>query len=542
MIRVLFLFFAIHAYAAFNLTWAVPAVSLDSNPPMGDTDVSPAIVVDSLGNACATWGRTAGGNSVQEIWAAVYNHSSRTWTGAFKISGGSQAANSQVVMDKFGNALFVWEEGFPSRIVCRSLNVSGVWEPALSLPPLRIYKSTNSQTLPKIAMNENGHAVVIWTESISDVYQVCGACKRPDQSWTGVAKVSSSVHGVPFTGKKEVLIDASGSCVAVWEDTDRIFLAQRVGEAWNSPIAVSGAFAKNPSLTMNKAGSAWIAWEQESQIFSKRFENGILGEQSTISDALYKCQRPCVRMDEMGNAVIVFERHDSFHKFIAGASFPRGQTDWSLPTDISAPSELYAKEAGFPVLALNEIGDGVVIWKQFDGQSMMVEGAGYSLGTWSLPKTLSALGSHAAERFAERDIDVSLNLAGNILAVWPEDPTGQGAQQIKATAGAGLANAAPFPPIPHPLTVMEGITSGSQVLHRFPAHADLINILTWSTNIPGASYNVYRGNLSTLIGTTDKMYFEDHQRIPKQKETYLITVLDENGQESSPMTIVVHPK
>jgi hypothetical protein len=38
------------------------------------------------------------------------------------------------------------------------------------------------------------------------------------------------------------------------------------------------------------------------------------------------------------------------------------------------------------------------------------------------------------------------------------------------------------------------------------------------------------------------MYFEDHQRVPKQKETYLITVVDENGQESVPMTIVVHPK
>lgn len=179
MFRILFLFCAVHVYAAFNLTWAVPAVSLDSNPPVGDTDLNPMIAIDFSGNAYATWGRTTGNNAMQEIWAATYNHASRVWSGAMKISGESHSANSQVVMDAVGNAIFVWEEGFPSKIVYRTLSSTGIWDPPLSQEPIRVYKSINAQVSPKIAMNEQGDAVVIWTESISGVHQICGAKKSP---------------------------------------------------------------------------------------------------------------------------------------------------------------------------------------------------------------------------------------------------------------------------------------------------------------------------------------------------------------------------
>ena len=73
-----------------------------------------------------------------------------------------------------------------------------------------------------------------------------------------------------------------------------------------------------------------------------------------------------------------------------GHRFPLKLPGWTLPTDISAPSLSNAKGAGYPVLAINGIGDGVVIWKEYDGTSMVIQGAGYSLGTWSFVfKTLS---------------------------------------------------------------------------------------------------------------------------------------------------------
>ena len=122
MRRALFFLLVIQGYAAFNLTWGMPAVNLDSNPPIGDTDVNAAVAIDPFGNGVATWGRTTDANVTEDIWAALYNHSTRTWTGALKISGGASAANSQVAMDSFGNAIFIWDEGFPTQIKSRTLS------------------------------------------------------------------------------------------------------------------------------------------------------------------------------------------------------------------------------------------------------------------------------------------------------------------------------------------------------------------------------------------------------------------------------------
>jgi hypothetical protein len=129
-----------------------------------------------------------------------------------------------------------------------------------------------------------------------------------------------------------------------------------------------------------------------------------------------------------------------------------------------------------------------------------------------------------------------------MLAIWPEDPNRTGALQIKATAGVGLANAGPLPPLADPQTVLNGIASGTQIMHKFPAHCDLINILSWTATGEISHFNVYRNNFSSLIGTTTSNYFEDHQRPLKTQETYLITAIDLHGQESTPMTIVVDPR
>jgi hypothetical protein len=134
------------------------------------------------------------------------------------------------------------------------------------------------------------------------------------------------------------------------------------------------------------------------------------------------------------------------------------------------------------------------------------------------------------------------------MAVWPEDSSRSNTPQIKSAPGIGLAILGPLPPLlakdvetGAPVSI-GGVGTGKQILHRFPAHGDLINILNWSS--PGGihHYNVYRGNLRTLIASTEVPYFEDHQRSPKKAETYLITSVDSLGQESSPMTIVVKPK
>lgn len=546
--RILFYLWTIQAFAAFNLTWGTPALNLHSNPPMGDTDSNAYIAMDPMGNAVATWSRTIGKGASENIWAAYYNHSQRIWTGAVKISGRGSASNSQVAIDEEGNAMFVWEEGFPTRIHYRIFSKEGLWISDLSQSAEVIHPSKNGQSLPQISIDSKGDALVIWAEFSSGKNRIFSAKKPKGMPWVDLDQISSEGQDAALIPSKALVLNEAGIGIAVWQEFNghffEIYAMRFVDGHWQEPLAVSREKeAKSPSAGVDALGNAVIVWSQGHAIFSKTLMGGILSRAPLmISHPAFIAERPHVGVDAAGNAVVVFERYNTMHKFIAGAALPKGANAWTAPIDLSGPSPSDAAAAGYPIFAMNAIGDGVAIWKEWTGSNMVIQGAGFSLGTWSSIKTLSSFSGDSGAKVPAYDISVALNQAGNILAVWPESPQGVGSQQIKATAGVGLANMGPMPPIAHPMTLIGGIVTGKQELHRFPAHADFINILTWESPGNVAYFNIYRGSLSSLVAQTQNPHFEDHQRIPKQKETYLITSVDQNGQESGPMTIVVQPR
>jgi hypothetical protein len=191
---------------------------------------------------------------------------------------------------------------------------------------------------------------------------------------------------------------------------------------------------------------------------------------------------------------------------------------------------------------MNINGDCAAIWKdQEEEGKLVIQGAGYSKGTWSSIRTLSTPGGNVGAPTPAYDLGLALNDFGNIIAVWPEDPNGDQTQHIKAVLGVGLAVTGAKPPvIEEPTIQIAGVAE--QVLHRFPAHADLFYILKWVATGDVAYYKIYRGSMSSLIGTSTTPYYEDHRRTFGKKETYLITSVDEHGNESSPITIIGNPK
>ncbi|HSX11069.1 MAG TPA: hypothetical protein VLF94_05090 [Chlamydiales bacterium] len=542
------LFWAVRGFAAFHLTWGVPAVSLDSNPPIGDADVNPTVAIDPSGNAVATWGRTNGNMAVEDVWAASYNHSSRIWTGAVKISGGGNASLPAVAMDGAGNAIVVWEEGFPTQILSRVLSADGVWSPSLQSAPTPVCRSLSAQESPQIVVDANGNAVAIWMELLSKANRIQSAKKPVGSDWVALGPISSGENHAAIHLPIPLAMNASGQAVAVWQESNQgepqVHAAQYINGSWRSPLFISAG--ESPSVAIDGDGNALFAWQRGSQIESKTLIGRSLSETpQLVSNPLFRAQHPCVGVDDAGNGVVVFERFDAaaMHKFVAGATLPFQAATWTRPIDISVPSPAEVSAAGFPRLCLNAIGDGVVIWKEFDGSHIVIQGAGYSLGTWSSIRTLSSNRDNSGSSLAAYDMGVSLNLAGNIMAIWPEDPSGSSTHHIKTVPGTGLAIAGPLPPAVDRASVPVGIGVGKQVKHCFPAHSDFINILDWEAP-PGsvACYKIYRGNLSSLIATSKEPHYEDHSRVPDEKTTYLITSVDDHDHESGPIAIIVHPK
>lgn len=546
--RFFFLLWIVPAFAAFNLTWGIPAVSLDPIPPLGDTDAHPSVAVSPNGDSIAVWTRTAGKGATENIWIATYHHTPRVWSGALQISRAGNSTHPRIAIDERGIALFVWEEGFPTQIVSRTLSSDGLWSPPLDEPPLPIYESSSTQSSPEIALDGEGRAMVLWRELSQNLYHIHAAQRALDGSWHPLAKLSSPDKTARLNPHKSLQLNETGEGIAAWEEHSlegiEIRAAQYTKGAWQSSLPLSAlgeGRAEAPVVGIDAQGKAMIVWSQNDQILSRTLFQETLSSLSTASDPHHPAKRPDLALDAAGNAVLVFERFDAIHKFIVGATFPADGKEWLPPTDISGPSPLAIDAAGYPVLSLNRRGDGTAIWKEFTDSHLMLQSAGYSLGTWSYIKTLSHSEDDVGAPFPTHDIDVAINTAGHLIAIWPESPTHFSSQQIKATTGIGLANPAPMPPLRAVETIQNGIAYGKQIIHRFPAHADLINILEWTPQSDAIEYRVYRGSFSNLIGTSREPRFEDHQRVPFRQEIYLITSLDSNQQESSPITLVVPP-
>lgn len=536
----------LHLIAAFNLTWGSQAADLSSHPLIDDIDGPAAIATDPAGNATVAWSRTAKRGATEEIWAASYDYNLRIWTGSVKISGDGPASHVRIAMDHAGNALILWNEGFPSQILYRTVSTKGVWSPDLAQPPSLLAPSIHTQSQPQVGFDKDGNALAIWMECVDGIDEIHSAAKAIDSPWVDLGAISTSPS--LFTTGKSLAVNEDGDAFAVWETGGKIHGARYAGYHWSAPFEIRANMqypASTPCVGIDGTGNGLFVWCENDLIRSRSWVDGGLASDALIaSDPAYKAAHPDIGVDTAGNGVVVFERYNSLHKFVASALLPFQAKQWSHATDISAPSPAASTLAGYPLLALNAIGDGVAIWFEENKAQISVQGAGYALGTWSPSKILAFF--HDKTGLSVPAYAISINLTGNIMAVWPAPPSPAEPSQIFALPGIGLANLAPPPPLVDPSTLgvdIFGIASGKQTIHRFPAHSDIINTITWHIpNVSVSHYNIYRNSFSILVGTSTSPYFEDHQRTWKQDETYLITCVDQNGQESSPLTLVVRSK
>lgn len=583
---------ASQAHAAFNLTWGLPPTHLDQSSLVGDSDLHVQTAIDPFGNGVAVWSRTAGKGAGEDIWMASFNHASRSWTNPLMISGGGNASHPTVKVDQEGNAILLWEEGFPTQIMYRTLSKAGL------SGQLVVNSSSNAQIMPQLAMDEKGNSILVWMEFYQDKYHIHSARKPAGQNWSILGEISKGVHSAHIHFTPSISMNRSGNAVAVWQETNgktgfsEVHSSIYLGGNWLPAFPISAESVQHslfPSAGIDASNNVVFVWNQfgsMNTIKSKTYRNGILSDAITASNPAFIAQRPSLAMDAMGNAVVVYERFDTgpsakanMNKYIASSTLAWNASNWSPAVDISGPSpnSPTGESAGYPILTLNAIGDGVAIWKEFNGSNMIIQSSGYSLGTWSLFRTLSTKNGPFREGYEGA---VSLNLAGNLLAVWPEDPTGTLSYFLKAATGVGLAAVSPMPPVSipqvsepqivapivtippvqHPIvyptlsqpslivakkeTKISELTvmPGKQTYVRFPCHGNLINHLNWSApSGQMVGYRIYRGNLFSLIGETQETHFKDHQRTPGVTETYFITAIDSNGHESSPVTIVVPP-
>jgi hypothetical protein len=230
-------------------------------------------------------------------------------------SAGYDSSAQRVAFDRQGHALLVWVREtqvypHPRRVQVRPRNTTGVWGSILTLSP-----SNQDPRNPKVALDDDGDAVVVWDAFDGTDRRVYA--RRVSRTGTlGTLRVLSTT-GVNIHGT-DVAVDSDGDAVvtwAEWHSDGSVFPKMRRYSRTGSLSAAvvlssSPARAEPPAVAFDREGDAVLAWANDSVVQARTLgASGTLGGLKTVSADLSPIDRHFtarVTVDRDGDALVTW--------------------------------------------------------------------------------------------------------------------------------------------------------------------------------------------------------------------------------------------
>jgi PKD repeat protein len=435
-------------------SWLSP-VRLSEGP--GEAEAPPEVASDARGDYVAVWRRYNTGLASFAIEEATRPSGTAGWLPAEPVSvAGEDPEHPQVGLDAGGDAVVVWLDrtGESSIRASTRSGLSGTWSKPDEIGGLGKLGLV-SEPRPDLAVNARGEAAAVWQRS-GIPYNTLEAAVLAGGKW-GSAEVVS--HEAAAMHVAEVGIDAAGDTTAAWEQEAEVekekylratTASRPAGGKWGAPTFLSKnpGNAIEPHIAENGAGEAVVIWERPPT-------SEELVEASTRAGPTASWSAPAqldreetgkiepapqqVGLDAHGDAVAVWSRLEGTHDIIEAVTGRVATNRWGASQTISAKGNLVEQE---PQVAVDEGGDAVIVWPQWNGTEEIVEGVAGSAvtGTWGAAKPIAAAGERS------EDANVAVDSHGDAAAVWLRANT--------ETGGFPAAEAAGFDAGPH----LEGLS------------------------------------------------------------------------------------
>ena len=232
----------------------------------------------------------------------------------------------------------------------------------------------------RIAVDEQGGAVAVWTRRAGDELVVQAATRPPGGDWLGPTDISATGQ---MLGDPQVGVAAGGDVVAVWE-----------------------RFARGRHFVYAAHRPAGGTWQRPTR----------------LSDASRRSTTPQVAVDPRGNAVCVWSRYVGTVSAVQAARRP-ARAAWRRPVDLARGSK-QGVEYTQPHVALDGRGNAVAVWTRVAGrpaaafarESLVQAAVGPAGGRWRTATRLSATGGRAS------GARVAVSLRGDAVVVWSISP------------------------------------------------------------------------------------------------------------------------
>jgi hypothetical protein len=292
-------------------------------------------------------------------------------------------------MDNNGNAIIVWSQDDGSNYkIFKSEYRGGSWSHPANLSD-NISPDGPNASCPKVAMDNNGNAIIVWYQLDGSNRQIFMSEYRSG-SWTHPADLSDNISpDGPECYYPEVAMDNNGNAIIVWYQlvgsTDQIFMSEYRSGSWTHPadlsdnISPDGQDATYPEVAMDNNGNAIILWYQSDglndQIFMSEYRGGSWTHPANLSNNIspdgQDAFNPDVAMADNGDAVITWYQFNSSSERQIFKSEYR-DSSWTHPADLSDNISPDDQSAYSPKAAIDDYGNIVIVWYQSDGSNNQI--------------------------------------------------------------------------------------------------------------------------------------------------------------------------
>jgi len=306
------------------------------------------------------------GTGIDSIYANRYVAGSG-WGTAGLIEGGSgEVGEPQIALDGSGNAIVVWDQddgtGVGSIYANRYVAGSG-WGTATAIESDDINVGR-----PMIAVNGSGHAVAVWPESEGANYSFHANRYTAGSGWgtaTNIGIVTGEVT------RYKIAMDKDGNAIAVWSQSDgtanNIYTNYYVPETgWGTAKTLENEpyDAWSPEIAFDGYGDAIAVWTQSDgtaiRVWAKQYSLGFweAGKTNIESDP-HDCYGPKIAINKSGDTVVVWQTYPSV--ILWSNSYTLGS--WEASKEIASGTVLNGRQE----VAINNNGDAVVVWAHGTG-------------------------------------------------------------------------------------------------------------------------------------------------------------------------------
>jgi hypothetical protein len=247
-------------------------------------------------------------------------------------------------------------------------------------------------------------------------------------AWSGASTAEISAES---TDQPHVAYNASGHAMAVWTQFDGAVTSiwaskfDQPSNTWRKAALVeqiTGGSAVGPKVSVDADGNALVVWQQ--RVTSGASQWSIYANHYRISTGTWATAEPIefgvagdavvptVVVDVSGNGLAVWRQFDGSQFNIWAARYNGSTVSWGTPTLLEADD---TGNADAPQIAMDANGNAIAVWSQkvFAWNSILSNRFDASTGSWGTATLVENNDTNNA-KFPE----VAMDAAGNAVVVW----------------------------------------------------------------------------------------------------------------------------